>query len=99
MKRNLFVVAAIALYSALGLFSACGAVTNAIDCKNICDRYKTCYNKNYDSDACQARCKTKSNNDSNAMQESQACDACLDKNKDCTSTTFACTTQCAGIIP
>ena len=68
-------------------------------CDNICSRYRTCYNQNYDTGTCAQRCRDKSNSDSNYMQESQTCSACLDNNKDCTSTTFGCGSQCSGIVP
>jgi len=79
--------------------SGCDNVTNAIDCNSICNRYKTCYDKNYDTGACESRCKNAANNDSNYMQKSQTCSACLDNNKDCVSTTFACTGDCGSIVP
>ena len=88
-----------ALIAAGGWLAACGSVTNAIDCNSICDRYQTCYNKSYDTGACAQRCRDGANSDSNYMQKSQTCSACLDNNKDCLSTTFNCGSQCSGIVP
>lgn len=99
MKRNIFAVFAAGLLCAAVALGGCGTVTNAIDCNTICDRYKTCYDKTYDTGACETRCKNSSNSDSNYMQKSQTCSACLDNNKDCASTTFNCTSQCSGIVP
>ena len=86
MKTLLFAM----LVAAGTLVTACDGVTNAIDCNSTCNRYQTCYDKNYDSAACAKRCRDNANSDSNYMQKSETCDACLDNNKDCTSTTFSC---------
>ena len=37
--------------------------------------------------------------DAALLEHLRTCDACLDNNKDCTSTTFNCGVQCSGIIP
>ena len=95
MKR--FLVTAFVAASAL--LAGCGSITTAVDCNTICNRYQTCYNKNYDTGACETRCRSHANSDSDYMQRSQTCTACLDNNKDCTSTTFACGVQCSGIVP
>ena len=83
----------------LSTLFGCGAVTNAIDCNGICDRYKSCYDKNYDSLACQSRCRANANSDANYMTKADNCNNCLNNNKDCTSTTFICGPMCAGIVP
>lgn len=94
MKR-LMLAGFVALLAAAG----CDPVTNAIDCHGICDRYNTCYDKNYDTGACETRCRNNANSNSDYMQESQTCSACLDNNKDCASTTFNCVGECSGIVP
>jgi hypothetical protein len=77
----------------------CGAVTNAIDCNKICDRYQSCYNKTYDTSACGDRCRSNANSDANYMQKSQTCSACLDNNTDCAAATWHCASECLGIVP
>ena len=88
-------------YAVLGVVSAflmgCGAVSNAVDCNQICDRYKTCYNKSYDSGACQTRCRNNANSDTSYMSKASSCSSCMD-DKSCASATFSCP-SCIGIVP
>lgn len=76
---------------------ACNQVDNAADCKAICDRYKTCFDASYDSSACQDRCQDQADAQGHATQADK-CDACI-TDKSCSSATFTCATDCAGIVP
>lgn len=79
------------------LIPACNQVDNAVDCKAICDRYKTCFDASYDSSACQDRCKDKADTEGYATQ-ADTCDSCI-TDKSCASATFSCATECSGIVP
>ena len=76
----------------------CGAVENAIDCDGICNRYKTCYDLNYDVGACASRCRDNANADKDFMRKTDACNDCVG-DKSCASATFNCAVQCGGIVP
>jgi hypothetical protein len=78
--------------------SGCRQVDNAIDCRSICDRYKDCWNHDYNTDDCHNRCEDKANNDKDFMRTVDACNDCLG-DKSCASATFECGAQCAGIVP
>jgi hypothetical protein len=55
----------------------CGAVDAAFDCHAVCDRYKTCFDANYDVGACSSRCRTASGNDANYRSKADQCQACI----------------------
>lgn len=87
-----------AMLGLLGVMSiGCDAAENAVNCVQICNRYKDCYNKDYDSSACQTRCRTNANSDSSYMGKASACEACMD-DKSCASAAFSCP-PCLGIVP
>lgn len=89
---------AFALISSITLFlGACGSVENAIDCHGICTRYQSCFDKNYNVDSCESRCRGNANADKDFMSKTDACSNCLG-NKDCASATFNCP-SCVGIVP
>lgn len=88
-------------YALFGVVSAflmgCGAVENAVDCNSICNRYKSCYDKNYDSGACQTKCRNNANSDTSYMAKAGKCQSCMD-DKSCAAASFTCP-DCLGIVP
>lgn len=86
LMKALISVAFIAL--TLG-FSGC----NAVDCSQICERYKTCFDSSYDTTACKARCRSNT-----SAKTADACSDCLDKHA-CVPAAFACAPECGGIVP
>ncbi len=84
-----------------GVFAAflmgCDAAENLVDCNQICNRYKTCYDKSYDTGACQTKCRNNANSDTSYMAKSGKCQACMD-DKSCASAAFSCP-DCLGIVP
>lgn len=74
----------------------CSDVENAYNCDQICDRYRDCFDANYDTDACQARCERNADDDRFAERASD-CETCLD-DRSC-SGSFACVGECVGIVP
>lgn len=94
-----FIMAGVFAISSV-LFFGCNLNTpdNAVDCNNICERYKECYDADYDTGACVDRCLDDADTEGYATK-ADACDACLDDQKSCAAQTFACATQCADIVP
>jgi hypothetical protein len=76
----------------------CRNVENALDCRGICDRYKDCYDHNYNTDDCHNRCEDKANDNKDFMRKVDACNDCLG-DKSCASATFTCLDECGGIVP
>jgi hypothetical protein len=90
-----FTYAVLSAVSALLL--GCGAVQNAVDCNGICDRYKSCYDKGYDSAACQTKCRNNANADTSFMSKADTCNNCIGVNS-CAAASFSCP-SCIGIVP
>ena len=66
----------------------------AVDCDNVCNRYRDCFDSNYNTDNCRARCHEMVDRDPNAAN---ACDSCLDA-ASCVGS-FGCAGECQGILP
>ncbi len=71
---------------------------NAVDCDAICNRYKDCFDGDYDVDACTSRCRTNSKNDSDYSHTVDVCSACID-DQSCSSATFSCAGDCGDVVP
>ncbi|MEI8257141.1 MAG: hypothetical protein WCJ30_15820 [Deltaproteobacteria bacterium] len=74
------------------------AIDAAIDCDTICNRYKTCFDGNYDVAACATRCRSHSDTDTAYRRAANTCNACI-TNRACASATFVCGTECSSMIP
>jgi hypothetical protein len=93
---------AIGGFAALLFGSACSDATdpikNKIDCHSVCNRYKDCFDDGYDVDACEDKCENDAEDSDARQNKLDSCDDCID-DKSCSSATFGCATQCAGIVP
>jgi hypothetical protein len=87
-----------ALLAAVGCSSTVDEVTNKIDCHSVCSRYADCFNMDYDVDGCSDKCENSADNDNDRQRKLKACDDCID-DRSCTSATFNCADDCAGIVP
>ncbi|MEO6954860.1 MAG: hypothetical protein ABI321_23875 [Polyangia bacterium] len=86
------------LVASLGsLLAGCGNIDNAVDCNAICDKYKSCYDSNYDTSACYDRCRSNSKDDKFEKSVSDCHDCIGDKS--CAGATFTCGAQCGGVVP
>lgn len=84
----------------VAVLSGCAVVQkvdNAFDCGAICDKYKACFNGDYDTGVCAARCREKSD-DADFRRKADVCNACITE-RSCTSATFNCATSCASVVP
>jgi hypothetical protein len=66
----------------------------AVDCTDLCNRYRDCFDASYDTASCRDRCHDVVDRDPDAAD---ACDACLDA-RSCTGA-FACADECYGLVP
>jgi hypothetical protein len=95
--KKLGLVSILSTLVAFGLTApACTSAKNAYNCDQICDRYKDCFDANYDADACQSSCEDKAD-DSGFADKAEDCESCID-DKSCTGS-FACADECVGIVP
>lgn len=72
-------------------------IDESTDCDIICDRYQECFDSDYDTDACYDRCTDRADEMSSRDQEDE-CESCID-DRSCGEATFACATECIGIVP
>jgi hypothetical protein len=95
--RSLVLSAALLTSGLLGIVG-CDSIDAAFDCQSVCDRYQTCYQANYDVDACRSRCRTASANDPSVREAANTCEQCIG-DKSCLSATFQCGGSCGQIVP
>ena len=95
MKRWLL---AMTLVLGLPMGLACDDAETAFDCHQVCSRYQSCYDGQYDVSACRDRCRNSAKNDKSVKDKADACESCIG-DKSCLSATFSCATDCVGIVP
>lgn len=86
------------LVTVIGCSEAVDDINNSIDCNTVCQRYADCFNADYDVDGCSDKCENRAGSDEDLQRQLRSCDACID-DRSCTSATFACADDCAGIVP
>jgi hypothetical protein len=94
--RTWMIVLALAVGTPAGL--SCDSTEAAFDCQQICSRYESCFDSDYDVSACRDRCRDKAGDDDRFKDKADACADCID-DRSCSSATFNCLTECAGIVP
>ena len=77
--------------------AGCSEVDERFDCAQICSRYSDCFDANYDVGACRNRCESNADNEPGFADKADSCETCLD-DRSC-SGSFACTSECIGIVP
>ena len=96
MRTNRLVLALLLLIS-----SSCAVVQRidtAIDCNGICARYASCFDKGYDTDACETRCRASARADTAFRRKADVCTACISE-RSCIAASFACVTECVSVVP
>lgn len=73
-------------------------IDTAIDCNGICERYASCFNKEYDVSACAARCRKAASNEPDYRHKADTCNTCISE-RSCVSATFSCLTECVSVVP
>lgn len=89
---------ALGFAASVGCTEAVDEVTNHIDCSSVCQRYADCFNAEYDVDGCADRCENSADESEDREARLESCDSCID-DRSCTSATFSCADDCAGIVP
>ncbi len=75
-----------------------GAIDAAFDCDTICNRYKDCFDGDYDVSGCATRCRNSAEGDTEYYQQVDRCEACI-SDEACTSATFSCFSECSSVVP
>jgi len=89
---------ALFLTAIVGCSDTVDDINNSIDCHGVCKRYADCFDSDYDVDGCTDKCENRADNDDDRQRQLRMCDDCIDE-RSCTSATFACADDCAGIVP
>ncbi len=93
-----FKSAAVVFAFSLGTLGCADEIDNAIDCNGICDRYASCFDANYDVDACAHNCRDSANSDDSYESKVDACESCID-DMSCASSLFNCGDECVDVVP
>ena len=96
MKKSLF-AKGLVLATVLSAMSGC-AIDAALDCNSICNRYKNCFDANYDVAACASRCRSHSASDTNYRRAADTCNACI-TDRACATAVFSCGGECSTVVP
>ena len=94
--RRLGSLFALALFTCAG--AACSDIDNAADCNKICDRYRSCFDSNYNTTACYNRCQSAGTSSDKARRRIDTCSACIN-GLSCTGAAFTCGAQCSTVVP
>jgi hypothetical protein len=88
------------LAAAVG-FSACSDATDPvvtkIDCSSVCNRYKECYDDDFNTGKCKDDCENLAEDNDAKQDQLDDCDDCLD-DESCTSSTYSCAAACGKFI-
>lgn len=91
----LLILSSVAL-SLLGC-EATDKIENKITCSGVCNRYKDCFDSDYNVESCTESCESEANASEDKDRKLEQCDTCID-DESCTAAAFGCATECAGII-
>jgi hypothetical protein len=91
-------IPAVAVALLLGNFVAgCSDAANTVSCAEVCDKYKSCINSDYDVVSCTTSCEDTANDSASRQKQLDSCASCID-DRSCTGAVFNCTTECATVI-
>lgn len=91
-------IASIALSTA-----ACGnddplsEIDEAANCNSVCNRYRDCFDNNYDTETCYDECQAVVDG-SGDPHAADNCESCID-DMSCAGGVFNCATECGALVP
>ena len=93
----MFLGAALAAIVSFAGAGGCEDTQNAFNCNDLCNRYQSCFDKSYNTGACEDRCTNIADTSTAAHDRANACQNCLNQNS-CAGAAFNCP-DCAGLVP
>ena len=75
----------------------CSDAKNVISCAEVCNKYKSCINSDYDVPSCTSKCEDKANDSADRQDQLDSCNSCIE-DRSCSSAVFNCTTECATVV-
>jgi hypothetical protein len=94
----MLVGAALALIVSFVGAGGCEEAQNAFNCADLCNRYQDCFDKTYDTSACEIRCESYANVNAATHDAANRCQNCLNQSACAQATAVNCP-DCAGLIP
>ena len=88
---------AVMLLVVSGLSLALAGCVNKAQCGQICERYRDCFDSEYDVSDCVDDCVDESRDDSEYREQVDVCETCIE-DRSCTES-FGCTAECANVVP
>lgn len=73
-------------------------IDQSVDCADVCNRYRDCYDSSYDVDSCRDRCEGYVDSDGGMPFAANECDTCLDA-RSCAGSAFSCADECSPLLP
>src|SRR5690349_17843872 len=98
MRAALAACFTIALFGCAPTQKVATAIDTRLDCRAVCNRYKTCYDNTYQTNACEQRCDDQAKADGDFKRKADACNECMSQNA-CMQTSTACVNDCSPVIP
>ena len=80
------------------LLLSCSAVEDALNCRQVCEKYQECFDSDYDVGECVDACTDEAAEDDDYSRRVDVCESCID-GLSCGEATFDCATNCVGIVP
>jgi hypothetical protein len=87
-------LAAVLTHSALGCSDD---AKNVVSCAEVCDKYKSCIDSDYDVTSCTTQCEDRANDSEDRQDQLDSCHSCIE-DRSCTGAVFSCTAECATVI-
>jgi len=78
--------------------SAADPITNKWDCNDVCKRYSSCFDSDYDVEACRDRCESDASNSDAKQDKLDACHDCIGENDSCVKDLAECSGSCGSFI-
>jgi hypothetical protein len=99
MKKHFGIgLLSLGLLAFVGCSEAVDEVTNTVNCHDVCERYQSCFDSDFDVSGCTDKCEDEADADADREERLERCDSCID-DRSCTSATFNCADECVGIVP
>lgn len=91
-------VSALLVLSTFGCGEAADDIANTYNCARVCDRYRDCFDSDYDAQTCAENCENKADDDTEYANTVNSCEACIDS-RSCSETLFPCASECSSVVP
>lgn len=84
--------------------AACGnddplsEIDEAANCNSVCNRYRDCFDSNYDTETCYDKCQVEVDRVGGNPRAADDCESCID-DMSCAGGVFNCASSCGALVP